>query len=101
MLYSLTQMLDLEQQLSLPPTLGLLPPPSELQDCVRGWVIPVDQIEEEEEVEVEEVVVVVLGEQAAVVGLLAPAVVSVGQKAGGSCTSQNERSSSIHRESWM
>lgn len=91
MLYYLTQILVLALQLCLHPTLGLLPLLLEPQDCVRGLVLVVEVTEEVAEV-------VVVAGQVAVVAAAAAAILGV--KEGGSCISQREQSSSIHRESW-
>lgn len=98
MLFSLTQIQFLGLERHLGPRLRLVSLLSEPLDFALDSA-PLAEVTEEAAAVVLEVVAVV--EEEVVVAAVAVVVAAVlGVRAGGSCISQREQSSSIHRESW-
>lgn len=99
MLFSLTQIQFLGLERHLGPRLRLVSLLSEPLDFALDSALLAEVTEEAAAVVLEVVAVV---EEEVVVAAVAVVVAAVlGVRAGGSCISQREQSSSIHRESWM
>lgn len=98
MLFSLTQIQFLGLERHLGPRLRLVSLLSEPLDFALDSALLAEVTEEAAAVVLEVVAVV---EEEVVVAAVAVVVEAVlGVRAGGSCISQREQSSSIHRESW-
>lgn len=98
MLFSLTQIQFLGLERHLGPRLQLVSLLSEPLDFALDSALLAEVTEEAAAVVLEVVAVV---EEEVVVAAVAVVVAAVlGVRAGGSCISQREQSSSIHRESW-
>lgn len=98
MLFSLTQIQFLGLERHLGPRLRLVSLLSEPLDFALDSALLAEVTEEAVAVVLEVVAVV---EEEVVVAAVAVVVAAVlGVRAGGSCISQREQSSSIHRESW-
>lgn len=98
MLFSLTQIQFLGLERHLGPRLRLVSLLSEPLDFALDSALLAEVTEEVAAVVLEVVAVV---EEEVVVAAVAVVVAAVlGVRAGGSCISQREQSSSIHRESW-
>lgn len=98
MLFSLTQIQFLGLERHLGPRLRLVSLLSEPLDFALDSALLAEVTEEAAAVVLEVVAVV---EEEVVVAVVAVVVAAVlGVRAGGSCISQREQSSSIHRESW-
>lgn len=98
MLFSLTQIQFLGLERHLGPRLRLVSLLSEPLDFALDSALLAEVTEEAAAVVLEVVAVV---EEEVVVAAVAVVVAAVlGVRAGGSCISQREQSSSIHRESW-
>lgn len=98
MLFSLTQIQFLGLERHLDPRLRLVSLLSEPLDFALDSALLAEVTEEAAAVVLEVVAVV---EEEVVVAAVAVVVAAVlGVRAGGSCISQREQSSSIHRESW-
>lgn len=99
MLFSLTQIQFLGLERHLGPRLRLVSLLSEPLDFALDSALLAEVTEEAAAVVLEVVAVV---EEEVVVAAVAAVVVAavLGVRAGGSCISQREQSSSIHRESW-
>lgn len=98
MLFSLTQIPFLGLERHLGPRLRLVSLLSEPLDFALDSALLAEVTEEAAAVVLEVVAVV---EEEVVVAAVAVVVAAVlGVRAGGSCISQREQSSSIHRESW-
>lgn len=101
MLFSLTQIQFLGLERHLGPRLRLVSLLSEPLDCALGSALLAEVTEEEEAAAAVVLEVVAVEEEEVVVAAVAVVVAAVlGVRAGGSCISQREQSSSIHRESW-
>lgn len=102
MLFSLTQIQFLGLERHLGPRLRLVSLLSEPLDCALGSALLAEVTEEEAAAAAAVVLeVVAVEEEEVVVAAVAVVVAAVlGVRAGGSCISQREQSSSIHRESW-
>lgn len=98
MLFSLTQIQFLVLERHLGPRLRLVSLLSEPLDCALGSALLAEVTEEAAAVVLEVVAAVVEEVVVAAVAVVVAAVLGV--RAGGSCISQKEQSSSIHRESW-
>lgn len=100
MLSSLTQIQFLGLERHLGPRLRLVSLLSEPLDFALDSAL-LAEVTEEAAAVVLEVVAAVVEEEEVVVAAVAVVVAAVlGVRAGGSCISQREQSSSIHRESW-
>lgn len=99
MLFSLTQIqfLGLEQHLG--PRLRLVSLLSEPLDFALDSAL-LAEVTEEAAAVVLEVVAAVVEEEVVVAAVAVVVAAVLGVRAGGSCISQREQSSSIHRESW-
>lgn len=100
MLFSLTQIQFLGLERHLGPRLRLVSLLSEPLDCALGSALLVEVTEEEAAAAVVLEVVAVEEEEVVVAAVAVVVAAVLGVRAGGSCISQREQSSSIHRESW-
>lgn len=99
MLFSLTQIQFLGPVRHLGPRLRLVSLLSEPLDFALDSAL-LAEVTEEAAAVVLEVVVAVVEEEVAVAAVAVVVAAVLGVRAGGSCISQREQSSSIHRESW-
>lgn len=100
MLFSLTQIQFLGLERHLGPRLRLVSLLSEPLDCALGSALLAEVTEEEAAAAVVLEVVAVEEEEVVVAAVAVVVAAVLGVRAGGSCISQREQSSSIHRESW-
>lgn len=98
MLFSLTQIQFLGPVRHLGPRLRLVSLLSEPLDFALDSALLAEVTEEAAAVVLE--VVAVVEEEVAVAAVAVVVAAVLGVRAGGSCISQREQSSSIHRESW-
>lgn len=99
MLFSLTQIQFLGLERHLGPRLRLVSLLSEPLDFALDSAL-LAEVTEEAAAVVLEVVAVVVEEEVVVAAVAVVVAAVLGVRAGGSCISQREQSSSIHRESW-
>lgn len=99
MLFSLTQIQFLGLERHLGPRLRLVSLLSEPLDFALDSAL-LAEVTEEAAAVVLEVVVAVVEEEVVVAAVAVVVAAVLGVRAGGSCISQREQSSSIHRESW-
>lgn len=99
MLFSLTQIQFLGLERHLGPRLRLVSLLSEPLDFALDSAL-LAEVTEEAAAVVLEVVAAVVEEEVVVAAVAVVVAAVLGVRAGGSCISQREQSSSIHRESW-